>query len=109
MTTMLRNGFSGNIFNDIMNNINLISLSALFPREPNLVVGSYLNMSCNINLDHPLLHGSFDARNIYFEIHKTKIDNSYVTVSANYSQAGRATAFLCLFISNTKRRKQAST
>ena len=61
--------------------------SELFPHDPNLFVGSALNLTCKINLSHPELEGNYDARNIYFELHETNINNTYVTVNANYSEA----------------------
>ena len=64
----------------------LFFFSELFPHDPNLTVGSALNLTCRINLNHSFLD-NYDARNIYFKLNETKIDQIYVSLATNYSQA----------------------
>ena len=65
----------------------LLFFVVFLPHDPNLTVGSYLNLSCQINTSHPILEGVYDARNIYFELHRDKLNSKFVKVASNFSQA----------------------
>ncbi len=44
-------------------------------------------MSCSLKLEHPKLHGVYDAHNVYFKLRYAKLDSSFVHVSENGSVA----------------------
>ncbi len=63
------------------------SFAVLEPQDPTLIVGSHLNVSCKINLTHPFLDDTHDARNIYFKLKGKKMSQAFVHVADNFTRA----------------------